>query len=142
MIIFKFKVDFKDKKIVTRAKRGMNKAAQQAMKDVLFVAKQIVPLDQGDLRSTGEYKKTKDGDITKHTVSFGGQATRKRKSQITGKQAVFNLGEVDYAIDQHETNYDHKNGRQWKYLETPFRQMKGGIHKRINLAIKKELNKQ
>jgi hypothetical protein len=67
--------------------------------ELLNISRNIVPFDTGDLAKSGGVKQTKNG----HLTFYGNDQTR-------------------YAKKQHEINYRHKNGRQWKYLEQPLYQ--------------------
>lgn len=109
--------------------KSIDRAVSQGMRDVLFVAKELVPLDTGDLRSTGRFKKEEKDGVYQYAIEFGGQTSR-----ASSAGAV-----VDYAYDQHETNYHHDNGRQWHYLTEPFEQMQGGLHERVKAQIKKDI---
>ena len=65
------------------------------------------PVDTGNLRASGQVTPPtiKGGDVT---VSMG-----------------YGNTSVSYAVIVHETNKAYRNGKQWKYLETP-------LLKRIN----------
>ena len=75
----------------------------------------IVPLDEGPLQDSGAV--IREGKTI--YVSYG-----------TGESAA-------YAVIQHENlNYAHPNGRQAKYLETPFRQNQEQLISLVRGAIK------
>lgn len=69
--------------------------------EIIDASKEIVPLDQGDLRATGGY--------------YGTERTPEGRFHRFGYNTA-------YAVIQHETPphiFSHLPGRQWKYLEVP-----------------------
>lgn len=105
-----------NQRIIASVRRSMN----QAGKDVLVVAKTIVPLDEGSLRASGKVTSKRSKNRYEVKVSFGNE-------------------QVDYARDQHDTPYFHSNGREMHYLINPFKLMVSGLKARIknNLRIGK-----
>ena len=136
MIRATVKTNLKFEKDFVKHRKAARRACKQAMKDVLSVSKQLVPLDTGDLRSTGKMTSKHEKNVSTYTVSYGGESkkefTRKRNRE---------LGIVDYAVEQHDIHYYHDNGRVHNYLVGPFNQMKTGLNDRINREIKKEFGK-
>ena len=81
-----------------------DKALQDVALDLLGKAKELAPVDTGDLRGSGSVK------FENNTASVG--------------------FEEPYAVSQHEhTEYEHPQGGQAKYLEQPFKE---NIDKYIN----------
>lgn len=65
-----------------------------------------VPVDTGDLQATGrvdDVKQIRGSGVFIVEMKYGGDM-------------------LPYAVNVHETNRNYRNGRQWKYLETPAKQ--------------------
>jgi len=74
--------------------------SMRAAKDIMLISKsQFVPIKTGALLGSGRVEKTKRGKSFEILMKYGGPP--------------------DYAVAVHEQNKNYRNGRQWKYLETP-----------------------
>jgi hypothetical protein len=80
------------------------------------MAQEIVPFKEGTLQGSATTEPLGAGKIGVR-VAFGGPAEL-------------------YAAYQHETMLNHPNGRQWKYLETPFKQEAPKFPRGCELAIR------
>lgn len=73
--------------------------------EIIAVSKEVVPVDSGDLRSSGGlYGSEDNAEGVFVRIGYGGIAS-------------------SYALLQHETPphiFSHSEGRSWKYLEQPF----------------------
>ena len=103
-------------------KREIKEATVNAIEDVTDdltqKAKELAPLDTGDLRGSGEGKVIKRGNKVRGEVSFN----------------------KPYALKQHEElTYNHPRGGQAKYLEQPFRENQGRYKRYIDQKIKEVL---
>ena len=79
------------------------------------------PIDTGNLKGTGHVEKPKvTGDDVVMIMGYGGPA-------------------VDYAVVVHETDKNYKNGKQWKYLETPLKANQGQILDNLREDFEAEL---
>ena len=86
---------------------------------IVTLSKQAyVPVDTGALRSSLRTAKPKvTGSVISVTLSAGGPA-------------------VPYALRVHETNLAYRNGRQWKYLETPLNLMRPNAKKDLEDTLR------
>jgi hypothetical protein len=117
-IRFTSKLIDRRKKYEKAVQKAGDKTILNSMKDVLFVSKQLVPLDTGDLMKTGRLEKKGN----KVSVVYGSQSVR-------------------YAFPQHEIPYFHANGREWKYVETPYLQMVEGLGSRLSDSMQRGIDK-
>ena len=79
-------------------------SAERAGKDIMLISKsEFVPIKTGELMGSGRVEKVR--------APQGG-------FEILMKYG----GPPDYAVAVHEVDRDYRNGRQWKYLETPAKQ--------------------
>jgi hypothetical protein len=106
-------------------KDGMaTKAVEAAAQDALMAAghalqveaQRIVPHRDGTLEGSADTEPL-DGGLIGARVFFGGPGTM-------------------YAAIQHELQMNHPNGRQWKYLETPFKAMAPKLPDLVGLKIR------
>lgn len=74
---------------------------------------EFCPVDTGFLKSSGYVKTTTDGPIIETTLGYN----------------------ADYAIYVHEINKRYRNGKQWKYLETPLKQDLPSYEKAMRDAV-------
>jgi len=98
--------------------QAMNKALYAAATHVGLGADELVPEDTGNLRSSQQITYSKHGtkDMTVE-IAYGGPVEDRAPKE--GQEG----GTVDtsnYAILQHERDYNHPKGGQKKYLEQPF----------------------
>lgn len=101
---------------VKAAHGGAVRGLQAAADFVLGEAVKIVPLDEGTLQDSG--KATVDEATQTAIVSF----------------------DTPYAVVQHEDlTLHHANGRQAKYLETPWRENDAKIQEIIGMHIRQAL---
>ena len=78
--------------------------AMRAGKDIMLISKsEFVPIETGALMGSGR--------VEKEGLPGG-------KFQVLMKYG----GPPDYAVAVHEVDKNYRNGRQWKYLETPAKQ--------------------
>lgn len=78
--------------------KSFHGSLEKAAKDIMLISKsQYVPIDTGALMASGRV--VKKGDRVE--MMYGGPP--------------------HYAVWVHEINKNYRNGRQWKYLETPAR---------------------
>ena len=106
---------------------GMVKVTASALygiaEEVMTSSKDIVPVDTGNLKSTGHVQPPKiSGPIIEVTLGYGGTAA-------DGE-------EVGYAWYVHENSEaQHAAPTQWKYLETPLNERMNNIDHLLALAI-------
>lgn len=115
---FDFRIKDNTKKYSKAFQTAAERAILQGLEDVLFVSKQLVPYDTGALQKTGRIEKK--GNT--YSVVYGSPSVR-------------------YAYPQHEIPYFHDNGREWKYVETPFNEMQSGLDRRIANEINYEIKR-
>lgn len=97
-------------KDVAGIRKAMTSALYTAGIDVQNRAKELVPVDTGNLKSTAEttVPKSAASDRVRIEVSFGGPTKASAKG-------------ANYALVQHERlDFAHPGGGQAKYLEQPF----------------------
>lgn len=107
-----------------RVKAVAKAAAQEALMTLGLAiqreAQEIVPHDEGHLEGSAVTEPLGSGQVGVR-VAFGGPATA-------------------YAVRQHEdTSIQHTNGRQAKYLETPFKANVDKAPRLVELAVKAAL---
>lgn len=95
---------------------------------VLAESQEIVPVEEGDLKSTGRVVVTERGERVSGRVSYGNAAGPNKF--------------VDYAIYVHENpDARHEPPTSWKFLEIPWRRRRGGmpaaIGRRVRQAIRR-----
>jgi hypothetical protein len=134
--IFNFHIDFEAlNKDVDAVCRNLDlydeksvRAATQAMventEDLLSKSMRIVPHDEGTLEGSGSARvqnvEVAKGSLDDAMIQTGEAPAVRPGSLITG-QVSFN---EPYAAIQHEDlTFEHKPGRQAKYLETPLKEM-------------------
>lgn len=90
--------------------------------DIITKSKKIVPVDTGNLRSTGHVRlPIIDGDNVSVYLGYGGTA-------------------APYAVYVHENlTAKHHEGQQAKYLEQPFNEAKNGLNERVAQRIRQSL---
>lgn len=99
-----------------RVPRFLEQASRAEFEKELKEMKRVVPLDTGDLESTGRVETTRDGGGVVSTVIFGDPS----------------MG-VNYAVVQHEDlTLNHKNGRQAKYIESTLKESAPFMKARIS----------
>ncbi len=82
------------------------------------------PVDTGLLRSTGRVGfPEKQGNFLIVTLSYGSAA-------------------CNYAVHVHETNKHYRNGKQWKYLETPLKAATPLFPQRVRDAADRVIGKR
>ena len=99
----------------TAAARGpqvLTSALYEEALDIFAVSQRMVPHDEGTLEASGGVE-IGDREIT---IGYGGAASA-------------------YALAVHETEKNYKNGRSWKYLETPFFNAQDGMANRLAARI-------
>jgi hypothetical protein len=118
--VSRLKLAFKE--VGSAAGIAAQKALNQEALELLSEAKEIVPIDEGVLRSTGRVEEARKPGTISVEVKFGG-----------GPASA-------YAIRQHEDmDLSHAPGKQSKYLEMPGNLRKQGMDKRISQAIGDDL---
>lgn len=90
--------------VPTQLRAAMHLANLEIMEDS---KENYVPVDTGNLRSTGRVDTAQSGAGIVSEMKYGG-----RPGEATGRY-------VNYAVIVHETNRNYRNGKTWKYLETP-----------------------
>lgn len=114
------KVDWHDALAKTIVAAAAQDFAMDFAHDVQTEAQRIVPHKDGTLEGSAVTEPLGGGEIGAR-ISFGGPAEL-------------------YAAVQHEEMMEHPNGRQWKYLETPFKAkaplFPEGLELTIRLALK------
>lgn len=84
-----------------RAKDSFDNSLERAAKDIMMISQtQYVPIDTGALMGSGR--------VAKVVVP-----------RVGNTYELIYGGPPDYAVIVHERNLNYRNGRQWKYLETP-----------------------
>lgn len=112
--MLKFKIDWRGDNTIKETAIGASEGLKDAAEFLLDEANKLVPTDEGTLANSG------------NTVVDSLQS------------AVYY--DTPYAIRQHEdTTLTHKNGRQSKYLETPFKRYESKLQKIIAAAIQDKL---
>jgi hypothetical protein len=101
-------------KALEKDTKGVRKAMTQAIYaagvDVENRAKELVPIDTGNLKSSGDttVPKSLNSDRVRVETSFGGPTKESKEG-------------ANYALIQHERlDFNHPGGGQAKYLEQPF----------------------
>lgn len=134
--IFNFHIDFEAlNKDVNAVCRNLDlydeksvQAATQAMventEDLLSKSMRIVPHDEGILEGSGSAR-VQNVEVAKGSPDDAmiqtGEAPAVRPGSVITGQVSYN---TPYAARQHEElSYEHKPGRQAKYLETPLKAM-------------------
>jgi len=105
----------------------------QEAEGVMTAAKQLTPVDTGNLRASGHVPlPVIQNNTIVQTLGFGGPAG-------IGNGSESNNEDVGYAVRVHEDlNSYHKVGHA-KFLEMPFRQAMKGIQQRLSAALKKAI---
>lgn len=118
----RFHVSWHDGQARSIAKAAADDALKQAALKLREQAQRICPHEFGDLEGSATVEPL-GGGRTGYRVAFGGPAAM-------------------YAIRQHEdTTLNHTNGRQAKYLETPFKAMAPRIPRLVELSVKAALRR-
>lgn len=99
--------------IIPVIRQAMNEEAEITM---TRSKEDYVPVDTGNLRSSGQVETEIQGESVTTQLGFGGAA-------------------ADYAIYVHEINKNYRNGKQWKYLETPLKEDLPRINDGIAKAV-------
>lgn len=99
--------------IIPVIRQAMNEEAEITM---ARSKEDYVPVDTGNLRSSGQVETEIQGESVTTQLGFGGAA-------------------ADYAIYVHEINKNYRNGKQWKYLETPLKEDLPRINDGIAKAV-------
>jgi len=113
---------------VRRSLRGMEKrvrnaaisAAEDVVLDLADKALNLAPVDTGALR------KSANPEVKVKNNKVSGTVTFSAKNPING---------YDYALIQHEVNFNHPKGGQWKYLETPLKQNSKKYKKHVDKKV-------
>ena len=80
------------------AARSLNESGEQ----IMTTSKEVYcPLLTGALKSSGMVEVEQEADSVTMTLGYGGPS-------------------APYAVHVHEIDNNYNNGKQWKYLETPF----------------------
>lgn len=98
------------------AAASMYRTAEEIMADS---KDNYVPIDTGNLKSTGHVSLVKESDSEVSVqLKYGGPAAQ-------------------YAIPVHEINKNYRNGKQWKYLETPLKAHSKDVIKNLEKDLDK-----
>lgn len=93
------------------------------------------PVDTGNLRASGYVAIGEKAGAVKLTSHSGNAFTQNASGPL-----VVTLGyggpACKYAAPVHELNRNYNNGKQWKYLETPFKSMAPQLPERLKSALK------
>jgi hypothetical protein len=96
-------------------------AFEDVVLDLAIKAVDLAPEDTGDLKKSADPEVKVKGSKITATVTFSA------KNPING---------YDYALIQHEVNFKHPNGGQWKYLEQPLKENRDRYKKFVADKIK------
>lgn len=99
--------------IIPVIRQAMNEEAEITM---TRSKEDYVPVDTGNLRSSGQVETEIQGESVTTRLGYGGAA-------------------ADYAVYVHEINKNYRNGKQWKYLETPLKEDLPRINDGIAKAV-------
>jgi len=94
----------------------------QSAEEVARLSKEYyVPIRTGTLRNSiqASFPKTEGNNVTV-SITAGGAARA-------------------YAVIVHETNRNYRNGRQWKYIETPLRESIPDILRELEMSLNSAL---
>ncbi len=102
--------------------RAVERSLFQSGQEIITRSKaEFVPILSGALRSTLDALKPEtSGGVTTVNLVAGGPA-------------------APYAVFVHEINKAYRNGKQWKYLETPAKEATPDIIRNLNSSIKSAL---
>jgi hypothetical protein len=113
----KLTIEITGGKALDRKMRELGPRALQAAAGSLYRSSERImtrskdhfcPVDTGNLRATGHVRMPEvQGKEVRVVMGYGGTAGGKP---------------VGYAVYVHEVNKNYKNGKQWKYLETPLKE--------------------
>lgn len=90
--------------------KALNSAAERTM---TRSKSDYCPVDTGNLKSSGYVRTTVDGPVIETTLGYN----------------------ADYAAPVHEINKNYRNGKTWKYLETPLKEDLPGYEQEIKGAV-------
>lgn len=101
------------------------KSLYQSANRIMEVSKDVYcPVDTGALRASGNVAlpEITSGHNVKVDMGYGNSS-------------------VSYAIFVHEIDKNYRNGKQWKYLETPLKENLGEVQERLKKDIDQVLSR-
>jgi hypothetical protein len=135
-------IDFKGKETLRKNLLRLAKQYPQAARREIYIEfetimtnskENYVPVDDGQLKSSGHVVMDDDPKKIKVGAGFGGQAG-------IGNQGPANDEDVGYAVIQHEDeNLNHPGVGESKYLEKPLLSAAGTMLQRIGDGIREDV---
>lgn len=113
-----FKIDWRGDKVMADVQAAIEAGLEESAQDVLDASNDIVPVDTGELRNSGEV-------VT--------------ESNSKGKDSTSVAYSAEHAVAVHETPKNYQNGRKYKYLETALEDYAQQFAKTMEQKIGKKL---
>jgi hypothetical protein len=106
------------RKLGPDVEQAVAKSLYQSGNKIMERSKDVYcPFDTGALRASGQVHLP---EVVKHNVTV---------------ELGYGNSSVDYAIHVHEQDKNYKNGKQWKYLETPVKEGLKDVQEDLKAAI-------